>query len=440
MIDFRRNDKDGVNAKVAHIEYDPNRTANIALLHFLDGEKRYIIAPQGLSQGDVVESGANADIKPGNNLPLRNIPAGTLIHAVELRPGGGAKLGAVGRVEHPAARQGGHYASLRMPSGEIRRVDVRCRATVGEVGNAEQANINWGKAGRMRWKGKRPSVRGVVMNPVDHPHGGGEGKTSAGRHPVSPWGKPEGRTGHPNKPSDKLIVRRRRTGKKHALGGVATMPRSLKKGPFVDDHLLKKVDVQNEKNSKQVIKTWSRRSTIIPAFIGHTFAVHDGRKHVPVFVTESMVGHKLGEFAPTRTFKGHIKDDRKAKRRMTTTTEFPSATAVARFVRVSPTKARRVIHLVRGRSVADALDILRWAPQAASEPVAKVIASAAANAQNNADLDPATLVVATRLRRRRPDRQAHPSARPGPRVPDPPRHSARRRRPCIFGGCPPELV
>ncbi|AFC55981.1 50S ribosomal protein L2 [Mycobacterium intracellulare subsp. yongonense 05-1390] len=215
VIDFRRNDKDGVNAKVAHIEYDPNRTANIALLHFLDGEKRYIIAPQGLSQGDVVETGPNADIKPGNNLPLRNIPAGTVIHAVELRPGGGAKLARSAGASIQLLGKEGTYASLRMPSGEIRRVDVRCRATVGEVGNAEQANINWGKAGRMRWKGKRPSVRGVVMNPVDHPHGGGEGKTSGGRHPVSPWGKPEGRTRHPNKASNKLIVRRRRTGKKH---------------------------------------------------------------------------------------------------------------------------------------------------------------------------------------------------------------------------------
>jgi large subunit ribosomal protein L2 len=215
VIDFRRNDKDGVNAKVAHIEYDPNRTARIALLHFLDGEKRYIIAPNGLSQGDIIESGANADIKPGNNLPLRNIPAGTLVHAVELRPGGGAKLARSAGSSIQLLGKEATYASLRMPSGEIRRVDVRCRATVGEVGNAEQANINWGKAGRMRWKGKRPSVRGVVMNPVDHPHGGGEGKTSGGRHPVSPWGKPEGRTRNRNKASNKLIVRRRRTGKKH---------------------------------------------------------------------------------------------------------------------------------------------------------------------------------------------------------------------------------
>ncbi|NLU81727.1 50S ribosomal protein L2 [Rhodococcus sp. HNM0569] len=213
LIDFRRNDKDGVPAKVAHIEYDPNRTARIALLHYADGEKRYIIAPKGLVQGSRVESGAGADIKPGNNLPLRNIPTGTTIHAVELRPGGGAKMARSAGASIQLLGKEGPYATLRMPSGEIRRVDVRCRATVGEVGNAEQSNINWGKAGRMRWKGVRPTVRGVVMNPVDHPHGGGEGKTSGGRHPVSPWGTPEGRT-RKNKPSDKLIVRRRRTGKK----------------------------------------------------------------------------------------------------------------------------------------------------------------------------------------------------------------------------------
>ena len=214
VIDFRRNDKDGVLATVAHIEYDPNRTANIALLHYADGEKRYILAPRNLKQGMKVESGVNADIKTGNNLPLRNIPAGTLVHAVELRPGGGAKMARAAGAGIQLLGKEGAYASLRMPSGEIRRVDVRCRATIGEVGNAEQININWGKAGRMRWKGVRPTVRGVVMNPVDHPHGGGEGKTSGGRHPVSPWGQPEGRTRKPNKASDSLIVRRRRTGKK----------------------------------------------------------------------------------------------------------------------------------------------------------------------------------------------------------------------------------
>ena len=213
VIDFRRHDKDGVPAKVAHIEYDPNRTARIALLHYVDGTKRYILAPAKLNQGDTIEAGATADIKPGNNLPLRNIPLGTVIHAVELRPGGGAKLArSAGSSIQLVAREG-KYAQLRLPSGEIRNVDVRCRATVGQVGNAEQSNINWGKAGRMRWKGVRPTVRGVVMNPVDHPHGGGEGKTSGGRHPVNPNGKPEGRTRRPNKESDKLIVRRRRTGK-----------------------------------------------------------------------------------------------------------------------------------------------------------------------------------------------------------------------------------
>ena len=214
IIDFKRYDKDGVPAKVAHIEYDPNRTARIALLHYADGEKRYIIAPAGLAQGAVVVSGVEADIKPGNNLPLRNIPVGTTVHAVELRPGGGAKMGRSAGVAIQLVAREGKHATLRMPSGEMRMVDVRCRATIGAVGNAEQSNINWGKAGRMRWKGVRPTVRGVVMNPHDHPHGGGEGRTSGGRHPVSPWGKPEGRTRSKKKASSKLIVRRRKTGKK----------------------------------------------------------------------------------------------------------------------------------------------------------------------------------------------------------------------------------
>jgi large subunit ribosomal protein L2 len=209
LIDFRRNDKDGVPAKVAHIEYDPNRTARIALLHYADGEKRYILAPVGLKQGDRVENGARADIKTGNCLPLRNIPTGTMVHAIELRPGGGAKIArSAGSGVQLLAREGDR-ATLRMPSGEIRMVDAACRATVGEVGNAEQGNVKLGKAGRNRWKGRRPSVRGVAMNPVDHPMGGGEGKSSGGRHPVSPWGQPEGRTRPAHKPSDKLISRRR---------------------------------------------------------------------------------------------------------------------------------------------------------------------------------------------------------------------------------------
>ena len=214
LVDFKRYDKDGVPAKVAHIEYDPTRTARIALRHYADGAKRYIIAPEGLKQGVQIVSGADVDIKPGNNLPLRNIPVGTTVHAVEMRPGGGAKLGrSAGSSIQLVAREG-KYATLRMPSGEMRMVDVRCRATVGSVGNAEQSNIHWGKAGRMRWKGVRPTVRGVVMNPHDHPHGGGEGKTSGGRHPVSPWGQLEGRTRSPKKASNKMIVRRRKSGKK----------------------------------------------------------------------------------------------------------------------------------------------------------------------------------------------------------------------------------
>jgi len=214
VIDFRRHDKDGVPAKVAHIEYDPNRTARIALLHYADGEKRYILAPTNLVQGDGIEQGPGADIKPGNNLPLKNIPVGTVLHAIELKPGGGAKLGRSAGAAIRLVAKDGPNAQLRLPSGEIRNVDARCRATVGEVGNAEQINISWGKAGRKRWKGVRPTVRGVAMNPVDHPHGGGEGRTSGGRNPVSPWGQKEGRTRKPNLASDKQIVRRRTANKK----------------------------------------------------------------------------------------------------------------------------------------------------------------------------------------------------------------------------------
>jgi large subunit ribosomal protein L2 len=208
VIDFRRN-KDGVPAKVATIEYDPNRSARIALLHYLDGEKRYILAPDGLKVGDRIESGEGADIKPGNALPLRNIPVGTVIHAVELRPGGGAKLGRSAGNRIQLLAKEGNKAALRLPSGEIRQVLATCRASIGAVGNSEHDIINIGKAGRNRWKGKRPTVRGVVMNPVDHPHGGGEGRTSGGRHPTNPNGKPEGRTRDKNKASNKDIIRRR---------------------------------------------------------------------------------------------------------------------------------------------------------------------------------------------------------------------------------------
>jgi large subunit ribosomal protein L2 len=209
MIDFRRT-KDGVPATVAHIEYDPNRTARIALLHYADGEKRYILAPQNLKVGDRLQSGPGADIRPGNALPLANVPVGTVVHAVELRPGQGAKMArSAGSSVQIVAKESG-FAQLRLPSGEIRLVELKCRATVGAVGNPEHELISWGKAGRNRWRGKRPSVRGVAMNPVDHPLGGGEGKSSGGRHPTSPWGKTEGRTRKKSKASNRYIVRRRR--------------------------------------------------------------------------------------------------------------------------------------------------------------------------------------------------------------------------------------
>jgi len=213
LVDFRRN-KDGVPAKVATIEYDPNRNARIALLHYADGDKRYILAPDKLGVGDAVSSGEGVDIKPGNALPLKNIPVGTIVHAVELRPGGGAKIARSAGTSVQLLAKEGAYAHLRMPSGEVRLVEAACRATVGEVGNAEWELINWGKAGRTRYKGRRPITRGVAMNPVDHPLGGGEGKSSGGRHPTSPWGKKEGRTRKKGKSSDRLIVRRAKKKKK----------------------------------------------------------------------------------------------------------------------------------------------------------------------------------------------------------------------------------
>jgi large subunit ribosomal protein L2 len=210
LVDFRRN-KDGVPAKVATIEYDPNRNARICLLHYLDGEKRYILAPKDVKVGDLLENGPRAEIRVGNALPLRNIPVGTTVHNVEFRPGAGGKLARSAGSSVQLVGKEGDFAVLRLPSSEMRRISIECRATIGEVGNAEADLVKVGKAGRNRWKGIRPQTRGVAMNPVDHPLGGGEGKTSGGRHPVSPWGKPETRTRKTKKPSQSLIIRRRRT-------------------------------------------------------------------------------------------------------------------------------------------------------------------------------------------------------------------------------------
>ncbi len=210
IIDFKR-DKDGVPAKVAAIERDPNRNARIALLHYVDGEKRYILAPARVKVGDVLQSGPKADIRPGNALPLRYMPVGTTVHNVELKPGAGGRIGRGAGASIQLVAKEGDFATLRLPSTEMRRVPIDCRATVGEVGNPEAELVSIGKAGRNRWRGVRPQTRGVAMNPVDHPLGGGEGKSSGGRHPVSPWGKTEGRTRDTSKPSQKLIIRRRRS-------------------------------------------------------------------------------------------------------------------------------------------------------------------------------------------------------------------------------------
>ncbi|MGD8710699.1 MAG: 50S ribosomal protein L2, partial [Ectothiorhodospiraceae bacterium] len=210
IIDFRR-DKDGIVGKVERLEYDPNRSANIALVLYSDGERRYIIAPRGLKAGQAVVSGTDAPIRPGNALPLRNIPLGTQVHCVETRPGKGAQMArSAGAGVQLVAREGA-YATLRLRSGEMRKVLAECRATVGEVGNSEHSLRSLGKAGATRWRGRRPTVRGVVMNPVDHPHGGGEGRTSGGRHPVTPWGIPtKGHKTRSNKRTDRYIVRRRK--------------------------------------------------------------------------------------------------------------------------------------------------------------------------------------------------------------------------------------
>jgi len=210
VVDFKR-DKDGIEGKVERIEYDPNRTAHIALILYKDGERRYIIAPKGMQTGDKVMSGTDAAIKTGNTLPIRNIPVGSTIHCIEMKPGKGAQIGRSAGASIQLVAREGIYAQLRLRSGEVRKIHVDCRATIGEVSNSEHSLRKLGKAGAKRWRGIRPTVRGVAMNPVDHPHGGGEGRSSGGRHPVSPWGTPtKGYKTRSNKRTDKMIVRRRK--------------------------------------------------------------------------------------------------------------------------------------------------------------------------------------------------------------------------------------
>jgi len=209
LVDFKR-DKDGIAGTVERLEYDPNRTAHIALVCYSDGERRYIIAPKGLKAGDIIHSGDSASIKVGNTLPLRNVPVGSVVHCIEMKPGKGAQMARSAGASVQLIARDGQYATLRLRSGEMRKVLSDCRATLGEVSNSEHNLRSIGKAGAMRWRGVRPTVRGVVMNPVDHPHGGGEGRTSGGRHPVSPWGTPtKGYKTRKNKRTTRLIVRRR---------------------------------------------------------------------------------------------------------------------------------------------------------------------------------------------------------------------------------------
>ena len=209
LIDFKRT-KDGIPAKVERLEYDPNRSANIALVLYADGERQYILAPKGVSAGDTIQSGVDAPIKAGNAMPLRNTPLGSVVHAIELKPGKGAQIARAAGTYAQLVAKDGAYVTLRLRSGEMRKIEADCRATLGEIGNAEHMLRSLGKAGASRWRGVRPTVRGVAMNPVDHPHGGGEGKTSGGRHPVSPWGVPtKGYKTRSNKRTDKFIVRRR---------------------------------------------------------------------------------------------------------------------------------------------------------------------------------------------------------------------------------------
>ena len=287
-----------------------------------------------------VSSGESADIAVGNCMELARMPVGTVVHNVELQPGRGGQMARSAGASAQLMAKDGEMATLRLPSGEMRLVRAECRATVGTIGNADHQNVKVGKAGRKRHMGVRPQTRGMAMNPVDHPHGGGEGSTTAGRHPVTPWGVPTlgYRTRKRNKTSDRYIVRGRRRGKgkqrerttrmaapdgvltrsraQHAtlaaslpaclrVRGGGQMSRSSKKGPWVEERLMARIEALNAANNKKMLRTWSRASTIFPEMVGHTIAVHDGKKHVPVFISESMVGHKLGEFAPTRVFRGH---------------------------------------------------------------------------------------------------------------------------------------
>ena len=262
-----------------------------------------------MSVGDTVVAGEHVDVKPGNAMPIANIPVGTIVHNIELKIGKGGQIARSAGTYAQIVGRDGEYVILRLNSGEQRLVHGRCIATVGAVSNPDNMNVSIGKAGRTRWMGRRGHVRGEAMNPVDHPLGG---RTRGGRHPVTPWGKPtKGTKTRKNKSHDEVHHGEPPRAQEAEVGAIMT--RSVWKGPFVDGYLLKKADAARSSGRHEMIRIWSRRSTILPQFVGLTFGVYNGQKHIPVIVTEEMVGHKFGEFAPTRSFYGHS-SDRKAKR------------------------------------------------------------------------------------------------------------------------------
>ena len=309
-IDFKRR-KDGVPAKVAAIEYDPNRSAHIALLHYADGEKRYILAPARHHGGRHGLVGPERRHRAGQLRcrwrASRPAPPSTTSSS---RPGAAASSAA-----RPAPRSSSSPRRAATPPCACPRArcgwcQVECRATIGALGNAEHELVELGKAGRSRHRGKRPQTRGVAMNPVDHPHGGGEAHHTPGRPPGHALGRADARLPHAQEAQDLRPLHRPRPPPRQEGQALSHVALESKKGPFVEERLMRRIEQMNESGTKQMVKTWSRTSTIFPDMVGHTIAVHDGRKHVPVFVSESMVGHKLGEFAPTRVFRGHAGSDR----------------------------------------------------------------------------------------------------------------------------------
>ena len=398
MVDFKRRKFD-MPATVERLEYDPNRTAFIALIKYEDGELAYILAPQRLAPGDTVIADAKADVKPGNAMPLTNIPIGTIVHNVEMKPGNGGQIArSAGTYVQLVGRDAG-YALLRLNSGETRMVPAECMATVGAVSNPDNSNVSIGKAGRKRWMGRKPEVRGVAMNPVDHPHGGGEGphlrrpssghalgQADQGQEDPLQQGERQIHPAQPPSEEEGIETCHVRSGK--ARSSTAT---SEEGGEGAR---------QSARNA--IIKMWSRRSTILPQFVGLTFGVHNGQKHIPVLVTEDMVGHKFGEFSPTRTFHGHAADRRRRGRRQIMGKPQPSARSRTtrpwpspRLIRRSPRKLNLVAQLHPGQKGRPCARPSHLFPQRIAKDVKKMLQSAVANAENNHHLDVDLLVVAS---------------------------------------------